>query len=620
MVRCVCEAEERTGFHKPYTGRPGGFLDSMRVAIVLAVLLLIGSVLAGCLQDVGDLPSGGESEHEDRVPYLDYDPSPIDAALGFVQESHLIPGHGGTEIQVRLVIPDGEGPFPVVTQFTPYTAPGTNVHLDALAEPVLGEPSESFITQFTKRGFVYAHGDVRGTGDSSGCLDLRGDLDIADLYALTEWLGTQSWSNGNVGFIGGSYPGSEAHMAAIAGNEHVKAVVPVVASTSFYHYHHNSGVPYSGQHSLGGTNTGYTSTALTPTVNPQNTNFLLKYIEQATCTHHESMVDHGGLDQTGAYYPWWQERNLRDRVDQVNTPVLMAQGLQDWNVKPDHIATWFNDLQSQKVLVATQLGHAWPQEAEGAYGDWWEYVAAFFDTFLKEEDTGMFQEDVAWVADTNGEWHRSANWPLLPEERDELVLHFTSEKKLLQEPAHEEATLGWLGCPRDELNMGNAALSIVESEINECEDVPSSQMQVVFETEPFDERLHISGVPQVHLTLVSESDFTHLVAVVERLDANGDVVESRMNYGYLNPTFRDGLENPQSVPTGTAYNVTIDLYPQEDIVEPGDWLRVTLRSHDGGRTIEAFEEGVNEVLIGPGHENWLLLPLRPADQQGVRLD
>ncbi|MGB1697732.1 MAG: CocE/NonD family hydrolase, partial [Thermoplasmatota archaeon] len=197
---------------------------------LIACLLLV-PLFAGCLGS-DDSPDQTEfTRQPDVVPFLNYTPEAPDMAMDIEQSSFTVPGSPG--LYVRVVKPAGDGPFPVIAQFTPYTAPGVNAELNQLLEPAVGEPAGRFDAEFVRRGYAFAYADVRGTGDSDGCLDLRGKLDIEDVGRLTEWLGTQSWSNGNVGFIGASYPGSEAHMAGIANNEHLKAIVPVVASTSF---------------------------------------------------------------------------------------------------------------------------------------------------------------------------------------------------------------------------------------------------------------------------------------------------------------------------------------------------------------------------------------------------
>lgn len=607
---------------------------------MVALFLLAG--LAGCLD--GGKDSAKPTAAADVPPFLDYEVPAPDLSIDLFEEDAVFDGADGVEIHVRIKRPEGMTNIPSIVQFTPYTAGpgnvGTNPTLNALAEPAgqcingQGVCESNFDVQFVRRGYAFVYGDVRGTGDSSGCLDLRGKGDIADAAKLIEYLGTRDWSNGLVGFIGASYPGSEAHIAAIAeagaATGHLGAVIPVVASTSFYHYHHNDGVPYNGNHALGGTNTGYTQNALAPTINPQNPNFVTKYVEELTCPTAENVVTHGGLDQTGAYYDWWQERNLRAHGKNVTVPVLMAQGLADWNVKPDHIAHYFNDIPTQKTLIAGQWPHQYPRSrADPAacpayngvcdpnipWGDWWMYANAFFDTYLKKIDTGMFGTDVAWVQDNTGTWHRSSQWPLRTD-RDELPLHL-HPGGFLKADAYTGGSTdeSWLACPHDQVNRGTA-LSAVEEATVQCGNENPVE-EIVFTTEPFAQDTILSGVGLVNLTLVSSAPSTHLVVVLEQVRSDGSVV--RENYGYLNPAHRDGLqESPSALPTD-AYRVTVDFYPQEDVVKAGDRLRLTVRSNDGGRTIEAYEPGTNTLLFDAGHANTMWFPIRPAHQQGVRL-
>ncbi len=576
--------------------------------LLVGVLVLVG--LSGCLSDDApedNLASGAEP---DLAPFLGYKPVEPDMALELLEQSFLLAGEGGTQIYVRVVRPDTSEPVPVIAQFTPYTAPGENAQLDTLLEPAVPNNVGTFDTQFVRRGYAMAYADVRGTGDSDGCLDLRGPLDVLDAWHLTEFLGTQDWSNGNVGFIGASYPGSEAHIAGIANNRHLAAVVPVVASTSFYHYHHNDGVPYFANHLA--TNSGYTQQAVSPTTNP--TSFAQKLADQPLCPNAENAIVHGAADQTGSYYQWWMDRNLRALAPEVQVPVLMAQGLADWNVKPDHIAHWFNDLDSQtgasKTLIAGQWGHQYPRNEEGAYGDWYPYVSAFFDTFLKEVDTGMFETDVAWVQDNNSTWHRSANWPLLGHERESMTLLLHPEGKVDDQLHMDSARQSWYAC---------SDMALLGRNVDTQAQCPEAPGELVFTTAPFAKDALLSGVPLVNLTLESESEFTHLIVVIDRLDEKGEVVASRENYGYLNPTFRNGIEAPEPVPVGSPYAVTIDLYPQEDLVKAGESLRITLRSNDSG-AIGSYQSGWNHLLWDGEQQNSFWLPLRPVDLQGVRLD
>ncbi|MBI4392464.1 MAG: CocE/NonD family hydrolase [Euryarchaeota archaeon] len=583
-----------------------------RLGLVGAILFT--ATLAGCVSPASTPIDVASAAQTSIGPYSVRAP---DVALRLLESGHLVPTIGDdVQIHVRMVRPDTSEKVPIIVQFTPYTAPGRGM----LYEPMVPQDSpvrqtvgsnafsnleDNFVKQFVRRGFAFGYADVRGTGDSGGCMDLRGQLDIEDAYRLTEWLGTREWSNGKVGFIGASYPGSEAHIAAIANNPHLGGVIPVVASTSFYNYHHKGGVPYSNHF---GTNTGYTQNAYGPTRNPQYENWLERQAtEPAKCdTSYQLAVQ---LDQSGAYNAWWNDRNLRWRVGEAKVPVLMGQGLADWNVKPDHIANYYNDLgNARKILIAGQWPHQYPAnatlpDASGpgdtarftAYGAWWEYAVAFFDETLLSVHTGLFDEDIAFIQGSDKVWRTyPGEWP--PKGVEKLMLGLTPSGLTLD--GSSSGTLSWDAKPKQ----------VAGSPVAADETIGASE-QVVLELPPLAGAIHTAGTPKLNVTIVSTAANVHLVAVLEATNETGAWV--RENYGYLNPIYRSGLETPEKLIPGKATRVTIEMYPQEDVFKAGTKLRLILRSVDEGRTISAFDEAKIMVMLDGERPAVLKLPLSP---------
>ncbi|HWG91341.1 MAG TPA: CocE/NonD family hydrolase [Candidatus Thermoplasmatota archaeon] len=547
------------------------------------VFLLTATALAGCL--AGEAPASLDQAGE-TVPPIPYKVPEPDLDLPLLEHAELIPmPMGDVQIHARIVRPDTDEPVPVIVQFTPYTAPGRGM----LIEPMVSAPGGAFVNELVRRGYAFAFADVRGTGDSGGCLDLRGQLDIEDAWHLTEFLGTQEWSNGKVGFIGASYPGSEAHIAAIAGNPHLGGVIPVVASTSFYSYHHKNGVPYVNHLA---TNTGYTQNAVTPTKNPQYENWVTRQVrEPVECDTTTHLTEQ--LDQSGTYDAWWADRNLRPRVHNVTVPVLMAQGLADWNVKPDHIAEYYNNLKVRKILIAGQWGHQFPNDAPEAYGAWWEYATAFFDETLKGIPTGLFDEDKAYVQDTEGNWNvYPGEWP--PLNARQVSLNLTANG--LSPTEAPSGSAEW----EARMSEGQGGFTSLVA--------PDSTSQVVLTLPPLSEAMHVSGVPRLNLTVITAAENVHLVAVLEVNTGKG---WTRENYGYLNPIYRNGVDKPERVVPGKPTPVTIEMYPQEDIFPKGAELRLILRSVDEGRTVAVFDEGPIQVQFDGERPGQLWIPLSP---------
>ena len=74
---------------------------------------------------------------------------------------------------------------------------------------VVGAARGEFIfDNFVPHGYAFAQVAVFGTEESSGCFDYRGAGEGLGIHTHVEWLGTQNWSNGNVGLYGKSYEGA----------------------------------------------------------------------------------------------------------------------------------------------------------------------------------------------------------------------------------------------------------------------------------------------------------------------------------------------------------------------------------------------------------------------------
>jgi hypothetical protein len=125
----------------------------------------------------------------------------------------------GETIAVDLYKPvaDDGCRFPVVLQSSPYrdwTSPQpTKVNEDAAR------------TWWVDRGYVFAFADVPGAGGSDGEWCLFCEHEQLSGYDIVEALGSEPWSNGKVGMIGGSYPAINALLIAQHKPPHLAAII-----------------------------------------------------------------------------------------------------------------------------------------------------------------------------------------------------------------------------------------------------------------------------------------------------------------------------------------------------------------------------------------------------------
>ncbi len=98
--------------------------------------------------------------------------------------------------------------------------------------------------ELVKHGYVVAYADARGTGASYGTMiGSYARIEAQDAHDLTEWLGTQPWSDGKVGMMGCSHSGQIEWLAASTKPPHLKAIFPQCFSFDYYFGKSQGGIP-----------------------------------------------------------------------------------------------------------------------------------------------------------------------------------------------------------------------------------------------------------------------------------------------------------------------------------------------------------------------------------------
>lgn len=142
-----------------------------------------------------------------------------------VVEKVKIPMRDGVRLVADIVFPEIENKFPTVLIRTPY---GRRVETDWIKRGQF----------FAARGYAVVVQAVRGREDSEGEWQPWVN-ERKDGFDTIDWISRQSWSDGNVGMLGGSYLGEAQLLAAAEGHPALKCIVPYVSGSE-----HFFGVPY----------------------------------------------------------------------------------------------------------------------------------------------------------------------------------------------------------------------------------------------------------------------------------------------------------------------------------------------------------------------------------------
>jgi putative CocE/NonD family hydrolase len=147
----------------------------------------------------------------------------------------------GEELHVDVLrpkgVPDGAR-VPVIAIVSPY-----------LGHSVEGIPSDRFKDLFDgarvfERGYAVVMVDLRGSGGSSGCLDILGPGEQTDIRTAIEWAASRPWSNGRVGMYGKSYDGNTGVAGAALRPRGLHAVVAQQVVGDRYSGSYSGGVRY----------------------------------------------------------------------------------------------------------------------------------------------------------------------------------------------------------------------------------------------------------------------------------------------------------------------------------------------------------------------------------------
>ena len=262
---------------------------------------------------------------------------------------------------------------PVILTYSPYSALGRDNGRD----------------RWVPKGYHVAYADLVGTGNSGGCYDYGGNREKETAHDIVEWMGTQKWSTGKVGMIGGSYDGTTQHAAASTHPKHLKTIIPEASIARWYDYAYRGGIRYF-LNNENPADEGFDTPlafsfglALPPPVDVEDPTWADRVGSSINPCDELTHMEHG-YDDTPDYDEFWVERDYERTVHTVKLPVLISHNWGDWNVKQANSWDMFKAYPNAKMFFGDRYtGHGTP---DGKYD---QTVDAWFDHYLKGVDNGI---------------------------------------------------------------------------------------------------------------------------------------------------------------------------------------------------------------------------------------
>ena len=442
--------------------------------------------------------------------------------------------------------------------------------------------SNSLVGTWVPRGFAVVHSEAPGTGLSQGCPTVGGAPEERAPKAVIDWLNGRArgfttadgdeeisadWSTGKVGMTGTSYNGTIPLAAATTGVDGLEAIIPVSANTSYYRYYRSFGLVRSPGGYLG-----------------EDMDVLYDFINSGTPGRREycntNVRDReltARIDRaSGDYSDFWAGRDLLKKLDGVNAATLLAHGLSDWNVMPDHSVLVYESLKARGVpsrLFLHQGGHGGPPPLE--------MMNRWFTRYLYDVENGVESEPRSWIVREGGERNEPTSYPDYPHPAASAVtLHLEAGGAqaggltLTATPGQGRETLV------DNFSFSGATLAHAEW----------TDHRLLYLTPALADSVHLSGTPRVTIRLASSKPAANLTVWLvslpwteDRPGRGGTVIPGRggvITRGWADPRNHRSLTDGEPLVPGRFYDVTFDLQPDDQIIPAGQRLGLMIFSSD----------------------------------------
>lgn len=532
--------------------------------------LAIAAVLS-LLATAGGVSTAAADEDEDEYRTTEGISEPVyeDSVL----EEYRVPTEHGTiyGVVLRPVVPAGHK-VPVILTYSPYNVLTRPVGAAALVST--GDDVEDY---FVPRGYARASFDLVGTRESAGCYDHGGVRERETAAAVVDFLGSQEWSSGKVGMIGGSYDGTTQWAAAVEAPRHLTTIVPQVAIGRWYDYAYGQGVRFSsgsGTPWLFDFGFGFAP----PTGVSGGTAWAEALRDHATPCERVTHNERAFLPDP-VYDEYWDERDYLQRIDAVKASVLLVGSWRDYNVHPINSYEMWRALPPRlpKKLIMGQKGHSGKQVEDSQ-----DLYHAWFDHWLLGLPTGIMELPQSDSVVNGQERFQDAAWPPPGTTAVQLTLQQTTARR---------GSVGLVDAEQAKWTDDDPALD--EFDVLTGRAAGSS---VLFTGEPVAGAVRISGVPVLDVQLTTSAESTHLTPVLFEEGPTG--LRTVITRGLLNSRNRSSLRESLPLTPGSTWRAVVEFQPVDHVLEEGHRLGVAVMSMNSREALYPdTTRATNEILL-----------------------
>jgi len=488
-----------------------------------------------------------------------------------VLEHIWIPMRDGCRLAARVWLPTAasETPAPALLEYIPYRKDDGARARDALNHPY-----------FAGHGYASLRVDMRGSGNSEGVLtDEYLELEQQDALDILQWLAAQPWCNGRVGMFGISWGGFNALQVAALQPPELAAVIAVCATDDRYadDVHYMGGCLLGDNLSWASTMFSFNSCPPDPRVVGEDWRDRWRERLERSGLWVEKWLRHQRRDA------YWRHGSICENYADVRCPVLVASG---WADGYSHATLrMLRHLEVPRRGFLGPWSHLYPHGGmPGPAVGFLQECLRWWERWLRDEPNGVEDDPmlVAFMSDSvppskpvteqrPGRWVTEAEWPA-PGIVDR---RYSLRDGRLDEAGHSDKV---------ELTAFQSPLRLGLFAGKWCSyaapaDLPSDQREedggaAVFETEPLDETLEMLGGAELQLEVASDRPQGMVCARLS--DVRPDGSTTRVTYGLLNLTHRDGHADPTPLEADRFYTVRLQLNEVAQRFPAGHRIRLAL--------------------------------------------
>ncbi len=469
-------------------------------------------------------------------------------------ETLWIPLSDGTRLAARLWLPEDaeRRPVPAILEYIPYRRRDGTRDGDDLTHPYLAG-----------HGYACVRLDIRGSGDSEGVIhDEYSRQEQDDAVEAIAWLAKQSWCDGKVGMMGISWGGFNSLQVAARRPPALKAIVTLCSTDDRYadDMHFMGGSHMTGNLEWGSSFFSIMGRAPDPLVVGERWRELWRERLEAVRPYFAEWLRHQRRDD------YWRHGSVCEDLKAITCAVMAVGGWADGY--SNAVFRLLQGLGCPRQGIVGPWGHKYPHNGvPGPAIGFLTETLRWWDHWLKGRDTGIMAEPMlrAYVQDSvapashydmrPGRWVAEPAWPSPNIRAETLFLH-----PARLEPRPGEAVSLAVSSPQTTGAAGGEWCPYGLGGLGP--ELPTDQRaddawSLVFDGEPLAETLEILGAPALEAEIESDRPVAILTARLNDVAPDGRV--TRVTYGVLNLTHRDGHAAPAALEPGRRYRIRLQL-------------------------------------------------------------